>query len=88
MSPGVPHMGYTFLNLFDSPELLQTLVTPTVVTKSLLPNFLGRAIVIINFVGFSKFCRRNSALVEKYGVSLKKYLQQRISETEFYGDLD
>ena len=26
MSPSVPHMGYTYLNLLDSPELLQILV--------------------------------------------------------------
>ena len=50
MSPGVPHMGYTYLNLLDSPELLQILMTLTTVIKSLLPNFLGRAIVILNFV--------------------------------------
>ena len=50
MSPGVPHMGYTYLNLLDSPELLQILVTLTAVIKPLLPNFLGRAIVILNFV--------------------------------------
>ena len=47
---GVPHMGYTYLNLLDSPELLQILMTLTTVTKPLLPNFLGRAIVILNFV--------------------------------------
>ena len=46
MSPGVPHMGYTYLNLLDSPELLQILETLTTVIKPLLPNFLGRAIVI------------------------------------------
>ena len=50
MSPGVPHMGYTYLNLLDSPELLQILVTLTAVINPLLPNFLGRAIVILNFV--------------------------------------
>ena len=27
MSPGVPHMGYIYLNLLDLPELLQILVT-------------------------------------------------------------
>ena len=48
--PGVPHMGYTYLSLLDSPELLQILVTLTAVIKPLLPNFLGRAIVILNFV--------------------------------------
>ena len=50
MSPGVPHMGYTCLNLLDSPELLQILVTSTTVIKLLLPNFLGRDIFILNFV--------------------------------------
>ena len=48
--PGVPHMGYTYLNLLHSPELLQILMTLTTVIKPLLPNFLGRAIVILNFV--------------------------------------
>ena len=48
--PGVPHLGYTYLNLLDSPELLQILVTLTAVIKPKLPNFLGRAIVILNFV--------------------------------------
>ena len=47
---GEPHMGYTYLNLLDSPELLQILMTLTTVIKPLLPNFLGRAIVILNFV--------------------------------------
>ena len=36
---------------------------------------------------FSKFYRRYSALVEKYNVSLKTFLQQGISEPEFYRDL-
>ena len=27
MSPGVPHTGYTYLNLLDSPELPQIFVT-------------------------------------------------------------
>ena len=85
MSPGIPHMGYTYLNLLDSPELLQSLMTLTTVIK---PNFLGRAIVILNFgKAFSKFYRRHSALLEKYSVSLKTLLQQGISEPEFYGDL-
>ena len=35
----------------------------------------------------SKFYRRHSGLVEKYNVSLRKLLQQGISEPEFYGDL-
>ena len=36
---------------------------------------------------FSKFYRRHSELVEKYNVSLRKLLQQGMSEQEFYGDL-
>ena len=36
---------------------------------------------------FSKFYRRHIGLVEKYNVSLKKLLQQGISDREFYGDL-
>ena len=49
MSLGVPHMGYTYLNLLDSPERLQILVALTGVIKPILPNFLGSAIVILNF---------------------------------------
>ena len=48
MSPGVPQMGSTYLNLLESPELLQIL-TLTVVIKPVLPNFLGKAIIILNF---------------------------------------
>ena len=36
---------------------------------------------------FSKFYHRHSELVEKYNVSLRKLLQQGMSEPEFYGDL-
>ena len=38
-----------YLNLLE-PELLQILMTLTTIIKPLLPNFLGRAIVILNFV--------------------------------------
>ena len=37
--PGAPPMGYTYLNILDSPELLQILMTLTTVIKPLLPNF-------------------------------------------------
>ena len=50
MSPGVPHVEYTYPNLLDSPELLQILMTLTTVIKSLLLNFLGRDIVTLNLV--------------------------------------
>ena len=33
MSPGVPHMGCAYLNLLDSPELLQILMNLTTVIK-------------------------------------------------------
>ena len=36
---------------------------------------------------FSKFYRRHSELGEKYNFSLRKLLQQGISEPEFYVDL-
>ena len=42
--------GVYISQLLDSPELLQILVTLTPVIKPLLLNFLGRAIVILNFV--------------------------------------
>ena len=75
--------GVTYLNLLDSPELLQILMTLlTTVLKPLLPNFLDRAIVILNFIR-----RFRNVIVEKYSVSLKTLLQQGISEPEFYGDL-
>ena len=83
-------MGYTYLNLLDSLELFQILITLSSVIKRLLPNFLGRTIVILNFVRvFKNFkqCFRHSALIVKYNVSLKTLLQQGISEQEFYADL-
>ena len=64
MSPGVPHMAYTYLHLLDSPELLQILVTLTAVVKPLLPNVLGRASVILNFVRRFRNFIAHSALVE------------------------
>ena len=68
-------MGYTYINLLDLPELLQSLVTLTAIIKPLLPNFLGRAIVILNLVRHFRNCIAHSALVEKYNVGLKTLLQ-------------
>ena len=89
MSPGVPHMGYTYLNLLDPPGLLQILVT--------LTNYRNKALTAkLHWQGyryfklckaFSKFFRKHSSLVEKCCVNLKTLLQQGISEPEFYGDL-
>ena len=42
--------GVYILQLISSQKLLQILVILTAVIKPLLPNFLGRAIVILNFV--------------------------------------
>ena len=82
---GVPHMGYTYLNLLDSPELLQILVTLTALTAKLLRQGYHNCKLR---KALSKFYRRHSVLVEKYSVSLKTLLQQGISEPEFYGDLE
>ena len=40
--PGVPHMGYTYLNLLDSPELLQILVTLSTVIKPFWKHFCNK----------------------------------------------
>ena len=87
-SPGVPHMGYTYLNLLDLPDLLQILVTLTAVIKPLLSHFWGRAFVILNFARlFRNFIADTVPfLVDKYNVSLKTLLQQCILKSEFYGD--
>ena len=50
MSSGVPYKGYTYLNLFDTSELIEALEPSTVVLKPLLLTFLSRATVIINYV--------------------------------------
>ena len=57
-------------------------MTSTVAIKPLPPSSSGMSIVIIKFVR-----RFQSGLVETYNVSLRKLLQQGISELEFYGDL-
>ena len=59
-------------------------MTLTTVIKALLPNFLGRAFVNLNFL---RRFRNFIADTEKYSVSLKTLLQQGLSEPEFYGDL-
>ena len=82
MSPGVPHMGYVYLNLLDLPALLPILVNCR--NKALTAKLLRQG---YRYFSFLKFYRRHSALVEKYSVSLKTVLQQSTSEPEFYGDL-
>ena len=64
------------------------LVTLTVETNFQPPSFSNKAIGSMNSAKyFSKFYRRHFELIEKYHVSLKKLLQQDISNPEFYGDL-
>ena len=81
-------MEYKYPNLLESPELIQISVTLTDVIKLLMPNFLGRAIVILNFVRrFRNFIAKTVPWLKKCNVSLKTLLQQGISEPEFYGNL-
>ena len=87
MFPGVPHMGYKYLNLLDSPELLR-LNDFNYRNKALTAKRLRQGYRYFKLrKAFSKFYRRHSALLETYSVSLKTLLQQGISEPEFYGDL-
>ena len=66
MSACVPHIGYAYLSLLDSPELLQILVTLTAVIKPLLPKLLRQGYRYFKLrKAFSKFYRRHSALVAK-----------------------
>ena len=82
---GVPHMGDTYLNLLDLPELLQIFNCRN---KALTTKFLRQGYRYFKLrKAFSKFYCRHSALVEKYSVSLKTFMQQSISQPEFYGDL-
>ena len=86
--PGVLHIGYTYLTLLDSPELLQTLMT-YYRNKALTSKLLRQGYRYFKLrKAFSKFYRRHSALLEKYSViGLKTLLQKGISEPEFYGDV-
>ena len=86
MSPGVPHMGYTYLNLLARPS--SNLNDFKNRNKALTAKLLKQGYRYFKLCkAFSKFYRRHSALLEKYNVSLKTLLQQGISEPEFYSDL-
>ena len=83
MSPGVPHMGYTYLNIRfarASSNLSDFNCRNKALTAKLLRQ--GYRYFKLRKV-FSKFYRRHSALIEKYSVSLKTLLQQGISEPEY-----
>ena len=58
------------------------------ITKTLLLNSLNRAVIIINIIRlFQSFIADTVGWWKKYNGSLKKLLQQGISEPQFYGDL-
>ena len=91
MSLGVLSMECTYLNLFVSLDFARLSshfsdfnCRNNVLTAKLLKHGYRYHKLCKTF---SKFDRRHSELVEKYNVSLKKLLQQGISEPEFYGDL-
>ena len=76
------------ISTLGSPELLQILMTLTVVIKALTAKLLRQGYSYFKLrKAFSKLYRRHSTLLEKYSVSLKIFLQQGISEPEFYSDL-
>ena len=86
MSPGVPHLGYTYLIRFARAS--SNLSDFNCRNKALTAKLLRQDYRYFKFrEAFSRFDRRHSALVEEYSVSLKTLLQQGISEPEFYGDI-
>ena len=87
MSPGVSHMGYTYLNIRFARASLN-LSDFNCGNKALTANCLIQGYRYFKHrKAFPEFCHRHSALVEKYNVRLKTLLQQGISEPEFNGDL-
>ena len=87
MSPGIPHMGYTYLNIRFA-RASSNISDFNCRNKTLTVNLLRQGYRYFKLRKvFSKFYRRHSALVKKYSVSLKTLLQQGISEPGFYGDL-
>ena len=86
MSLDVPFIVYTYLNLFALPEHLRILLTSIIVTNSKLPNFLSKAMGIINSAKpFPNFVIGTFELIEQYYVR-EKLLQTGISNPEFHGD--
>ena len=56
--------------------------------KSLVTNLYRKGIGIINFGNtFYKFYQRRFELISEYNTGLRPFLQQGLSEPEFYGDL-
>ena len=86
MSPGVPHMGYTY-QLIRFARTSSNLNDFNYRNKALTAKLLRQGYRYFKLrKAFTKFYRRHSVLLEKYSVSLKTLLQQGISEPEFYGD--
>ena len=87
MSPGVPHMGYTYINIRVA-RASSNRHDFNYRNKALTAKLLRQDYRYFKLCkAFSKFYRRHNALLEKYSVSLKTLLQQGVSEPEFYGDL-
>ena len=85
-SPGVSHMRYTYLIRFVRAS--SNLNEFNYRNKSLTTKLFRQGYRYFKLrMAFSKLYRRQSALVEKYSVSLKTLLQQGIAEPESYGDL-
>ena len=78
MSPDVPHMRYTYLNIrFDGAS--SNLSDFNCRYKALTAKLRRQGYRYFNFCkAFSTFYRRHSALVDKENVSLKTLLQQDI----------
>ena len=88
ISPGVPHMGYTYLSIIRFAIASSNLSDFNYRNKALTAKLLRQGYRYFKLrKAFSKFYHRHSALVEKYSVSLKTLLQQGILEPESYGDL-
>ena len=86
MSLGVSLIECTYLNLFVSPEHLPSDFNCR--NEALTANRLEQGYRYHKLrKAFSMFYCRCNGLVDKHTVSLKKLLQQGISESEFYGDL-
>ena len=66
------------ISALDSPELLQTLVTLTTILKPLLPNFLGRAIVILNFVRRFRNFNADTVALRKNIASIWKHFCNKV----------
>ena len=71
MTPGVPHMGYTYLNIRFA-RASSNLSDFNCRNKALTAKLLRQGYRYFKLrKAFSKFCRRHSALVEKYSVRMK-----------------